>query len=420
MRIIRFEAENIKKLKCVQIVPDGSVVQITGPNASGKTSVLDAIFWALAGTKEMPEQPIRKGEKKAMIKLDLGEVVVTRKLTPNSNTLTVEAANGAKFPSPQKMLDELLGKLTFDPLAFTRMDAKGQLAALRDVVKLDVDVDKLQRDSKIAFDQRADFNRTVKSLEAQVTAIVYPDDTPAEKIDVAEILAEMDKAEEHNQVELQKERDAARRRDEIDRHKLEIERAKQELAAIQQRIANETGYVAALEKMDNDPIPDVIDKSVLRKKLSDSQEINGHVVKRQQREKLVAQLNETRDSADALTRLIEGNEKQRREAFERAKMPVPGLVFGEDGIFFNDLPLNQASDAEQLRVSMAIAMAANPKLRVLRIRDGSLLDENSLALVEKMADAEDFQVWMEIVRTDSKVGVVMEDGEVKSELSELD
>ena len=95
-------------------------------------------------------------------------------------------------------------------------------------------------------------------------------------------------------------------------------------------------------------------------------------------------------------------------------MPVKGLSFGEGEVVFNGLPLNQASDAEQLRVSIAIAMAANPKLRVLRIRDGSLLDERSLAAVATMADTQDYQIWIERVDSSGKVGVHMEDGEVKN------
>lgn len=57
-------------------------------------------------------------------------------------------------------------------------------------------------------------------------------------------------------------------------------------------------------------------------------------------------------------------------------------------------------------------MAANPKLRVLRIRDGSLLDKKSLGLIAAMADDQDFQVWIEAVDTTGKVGIFMEDGAV--------
>lgn len=61
-------------------------------------------------------------------------------------------------------------------------------------------------------------------------------------------------------------------------------------------------------------------------------------------------------------------------------------------------------------MSVAIAMASNPKLRVLRIKDGSLLDKASLALLESMADDRDYQVWIERVDTSGTVGIIMEDG----------
>ena len=57
-------------------------------------------------------------------------------------------------------------------------------------------------------------------------------------------------------------------------------------------------------------------------------------------------------------------------------------------------------------------MAQNPKLRVLRVRDGSLLDEDALALIAKMAGDQDWQVWIERVDSTGKVGFVLEDGAV--------
>jgi hypothetical protein len=61
---------------------------------------------------------------------------------------------------------------------------------------------------------------------------------------------------------------------------------------------------------------------------------------------------------------------------------------------------------------MAIGMAINPKLRVMRIKDGSLLDDKTLAIVSSMAEKEDFQVWLECVDTTGKVGIYLSDGEV--------
>ena len=88
-------------------------------------------YWALSGTAAIQGNPIRKGENKARIRLDLGEIVVERifKKTDDGNTLssiTVQNAEGTAFRQPQTMLDKLIGELSFDPLAFARMTKKKQ------------------------------------------------------------------------------------------------------------------------------------------------------------------------------------------------------------------------------------------------------------------------------------------------------
>jgi hypothetical protein len=79
----------------------------------------------------------------------------------------------------------------------------------------------------------------------------------------------------------------------------------------------------------------------------------------------------------------------------------------------NGHPFVQASDAEQLRASIAIAISMNPQIRVIRVRDGSLLDEDSIKLVAELAEANDCQVWLERVDSSGKIGFVLEDGHVK-------
>jgi hypothetical protein len=92
---------------------------------------------------------------------------------------------------------------------------------------------------------------------------------------------------------------------------------------------------------------------------------------------------------------------------------VPGLALGESGPTFNGVPLSQASGAERLRVSVAIGLALNPRLRVLLVRDASLLDENSLRLVAEMAQDAGAQVWLERVGDGDPGAVIIADGQVQ-------
>ena len=172
MKIVRLTAENLKKLRAVEITPAGDLVQISGKNGAGKTSVLDSIYWALAGSSHVQGQPIRKGEHKARVKLDLGTIVVERKFADADGKLTtsvtVESAEGARFPSPQKLLDSLLGELSFDPLAFARMEPRKQFDELRRVSKLEVDIDALDALNAGDYAKRTDLNRDAKAKRAQV------------------------------------------------------------------------------------------------------------------------------------------------------------------------------------------------------------------------------------------------------------
>ena len=95
-------------------------------------------------------------------------------------------------------------------------------------------------------------------------------------------------------------------------------------------------------------------------------------------------------------------------------MPVPGVAFDDGAVLLDGLPFDQASDAQQLRASIAIASAMNPKLRVIRVRDGSLLDKDSMALLAEFAETNDMQVWIETVQSGRPGAIVIEDGMVAS------
>src|SRR5262245_48332437 len=96
MKIVQLTDENVKKLKVVDITPTKDFIQITGKNGSGKTSVLDSIWWALGGKDGIQNKPIRDGAEKARIRLNLGELVVERRFTAAGTSLTVENAEGAR------------------------------------------------------------------------------------------------------------------------------------------------------------------------------------------------------------------------------------------------------------------------------------------------------------------------------------
>jgi len=119
---------------------------------------------------------------------------------------------------------------------------------------------------------------------------------------------------------------------------------------------------------------------------------------------------ETRKLSDEIARIDDA----KREALAEADFPIDGLGFCEDGVTLAGVPLEQASQAELLRVSVAMGLALNPTLRVLLIRDGSLLDDDSMRLIAEMAAKADAQVWLERVGEGDKSAIIIEDGQIRS------
>ena len=449
MKIVQLIAENVKRLKVVDITPTGDVVQVTGPNGSGKTSVLDSIWWALGGKDGIQSVPIRKGAEKARIKLNLGSIVVERKFLPTGTTLTVKNEEGASYPSPQAMLDDLIGSLSFDPLAFARKDRKAQYDILRAIAKVDVDLVALESQNAIDFAARRDLNRDAKAKRAQADGIAIAPGIPDNPIDESDLIGQMEAAAAHNatleqrkagRVQAQadanaKKAEGARLREASAR---ERERTAQRVADLEKQAAQaKKDGEASAKKIDEDasaalnaagaiekkldeaaPLPTPVNVSELRAALDKAKLANAEIAKRDRRKAISEEANALEAKAEVLTRAMDSRTEQSRKALQSATMPVDGLSLAAGHVVYNGLPFDQASDAEQLRVSIAIAMASNPKLRVIRIRDGSLLDENALKLVAELAHDKDYPIWIERVDSSGKIGVVLEDGEVKADNQE--
>ena len=119
-----------------------------------------------------------------------------------------------------------------------------------------------------------------------------------------------------------------------------------------------------------------------------------------------------RESYDAKTVRLAAITDEKATKIAETAFPVPGVTFSSDGVLVNGLPFDQASSAEQLQIAVGMGLSANPELKVVLIRDGSLLDERSLAAVAEMADKYDAQIWLERVGEGKEVSVVIADGRV--------
>jgi DNA repair exonuclease SbcCD ATPase subunit len=418
LRIINLQAENYKGLKAIDITPTGNMVMITGKNGQGKSSVLDAIYAALAGgaASRTTQRPIHDGEDDATVQATVGEsaddvrYIVTRRWSKNdAGTVTVTSADGAKYQSPQQMLDKIIGKLSFDPFAFASLGAKEQVNTLISSLgdALPFDPDELDRQRRGVFDARTEVGRDVTKLEGQLAQYPEPTtDTPAEEVAIADLMREAEEARAKNALIEESARDVARLLEAYKDAEAAVEHAQAALEAVKQ--------LGVQARAADDALPAPVDLDAITQRMESIDAVNAKVRARKAREAIQAELSDRREQAAQHTLKLQEIDKTKADGIAAVKFPVEGLSFDSDGVLFNGHPFGDVSTSEQARVSMAIAMAANPDLRVLRIDKGEALDSTTLQLVSDMAIEKDYQVWMSRVDESGTVGFVIESGEVQS------
>lgn len=413
LRIVGLRAENIKRLRAVEIHPEGDVVIIGGRNGQGKSSLLDGIWWALAGKsaqKDSP-RPIRDGEAEASVTLDLGELVVERTWRGVDSVLTVRGASGQRVMSPQAILDALTGHMGFDPITFANQGPKAQRELLLGLVELPFDLDEIDAERRAAYDQRTDVNRQARALEARLDAepvIVIPPDVPSIAVAMGEYAAANAQAHGNREVRAAFHRateDVARTEQRV----LEAQAALDVAIDMKEQAASTyRTRLIAFEAVGDDP-----DIAALDERVKEAEHWSEMRARADRRLDMQTDLDALEVQVRECATFIDEIDQRKAFGLANATMPIDGLGFGEEGgITYQGVPFSQASSAEKLRVATAIAMAGDPRIRVIIITNGSLLDDDNMAMIAEMADAHDFQVWIEVVGDGDGTAIIIEDGEV--------
>ena len=448
MRVIQLEIENVKRIKAVSITPGEHLVEIAGNNEQGKSSVIDSIAFALGGQKLCPVKPIRDGELRASAAVTLnseeyGDIKVERTWTAKGSSLTVTNAAGAKVARPQEILDKLVGSLTFDPLAWKRMEPAKQRAVLVDLLGLGDKLTTIDVGRTAAVKLRTDARAHVKRLDLEASQIVVAEGTPDDDVSVGNLMTQLDDARsvnaensekrgklqsfQGNEVSAAKQVDLAAgdikdHEDRISelRNQIKLAESAKLVASERWTAATESAkeavketraYSKTLESLED------VDDQPIRESIANAETVNAAVRDRKlakQTRKRAVQYQEQADKADGIVKNLDDD---KIKMLADAKFPVDGMAFSADGVTVNGIPLEDGcSAAQQLRVSLAMGMAMNPDLRVLLVRDGSLLDDANLQVVREMVTKEGYQLWIERVGEGSgESAIVIEDGMVRGD-----
>lgn len=440
--ILELGIDNFKRISAVKIVPDGNIVEITGKNDQGKSSCIDAIWWAALGKASGKSMPLKRGTDKGGVYVNLGEIKITRRVTAKgSQTLKVTNAEGFSADEPQTLLNKMFKALAFDPEAFSRMDEKERTKTVKEMAGLDTT--ELDQQRFRLYQERTSVNKLVKEAEQQLRDAVLPAEPEpvGEEKDIVEIAAKKTAAAEEkaaNDKVRRKAQDAVNAekslRSIIVNEQEEIERLQDELAAAKRRAdKNAEEHAAALEKVKEakeaadklvDPVTTEIDQQI-----ADAKSHNQGVRDRQKKADEYERAKQARDAAQSkltikeneakrLTDAIEAIDKQKSEAIAAATFPFPGMAIHDElGITIDGVPLEEESSSKKLLVGLHVAAAlakrSDPSIDIICIRHGSLCDAERLKFINDWAVANKYQVWIERTTKGEEVGVLIEEGEVK-------
>jgi hypothetical protein len=427
IRILKAEIKNFKSIDYKQIDIDGRSLIIAGPNQAGKSTMIQALM-SPVDSKYIPIEPIKEGEEKGSVSIVIGGSLdgepvkydIGVHFTPGNKRgkLTMTDLNGgAKLKDGIKgAIDQLVGNISFDIMEFIRMGVtstgkvskegvKKQIEILKGLMPLEVvkQLGELDRERLTIYEKRTDLNREIKFFGNQVIEAGYSQediDKYSKRLDTVEIIQKIDEAKETNERLVKSHEfvnDTANfindAEEEIKELQTQIELKRKE---IKERQELDVKYQKYIERNAQKDI------TWLQEQLANVSEHNTHHEKVKQVEENNKQAREKRDEAEAITQRIKAIDKEKKEIFSSAKMPVKGLAFDEDTVTFRGLPLSDGniSTSQLIGIGLRVGMALNPNLRLLVVRDGSLLDDQTMQYILGMCEKHGYQLLIEVVKSD--------------------
>jgi hypothetical protein len=427
-QVLGLKVQDLRNIEIVEVDLRGKrFVEINGNNGAAKSTLIDGLFGALIGRKyfggKLAWQVIRKGEDKALMKVILGnserEIEVKRSITKlpreggaveTGGSLTITDTKGEKLD--QDFLDGLLSELTVDPLAFARKDPREQVEVVKRLAGLDTS--RLEAQEASLREERTLVNRELKKAQGAAMQLVCE---PADPVDVAGLNDERRAMEEHNRVQRERKADFEKAQNKADGIRLRIVDLQNELAVQMEKgkaIEEELKGLTAPEPLKP---TDAVDAAI-----ADAARQN-RIAQRYQEYQAARKAQEEKGAeSEALSKKIEEVAARRMQAIKEAKLPFENVEFSQElGLVIGGVPFSQKSDAEKLRISTRIGMELRPDFRIVFVREGSLLDEESYAVVRDLAGRLGYQVLVEHVgERRGEECIVMRAGEAVSQFERVE
>ena len=406
MKLTLIEIANLKRLKAVRLEPNESgLTVIGGRNGQGKTSVLDAIAFALGGEKYRPTSLRRDGaiaETKIHIETDDG-LVIERK--GKNSDLSVYDTTGKR--QGQRLIDSLVSRLAIDLPKFLNQNDKEKADTLLQILGIGEELDAIDREIKSKYDSRTVVGRQADQKKKAADDMPYHEDVPDEPVSVKELLDKQQEVLGRNGV---KQRLAA----DLESNKRQVASYRTQLKEIEATVKRLEKAIADAERQDLS----LEDTSELEKQIADYEETNRLIAENKAKRDREDEAADLCDQYDALTDEIETLRKKKYDILKGAELPFPGLGVNDDGALTLDgKAWDCMSGSQQMIVGSAIASRLNPDCKFVLLDKLEQLDLETLEKFDKWLSENGLQALATRVSTnsDGECSLVIEDGEVKDD-----
>ncbi len=411
MKIQHIKISNILGIEHFEFSPAGFTA-ITGPNGAGKSSILEAIKSA---TQQGHDATLlRKGSDQGEVVLVLDDGTEIQERVSATRTTRDVVRDGKKITQPGNVIKALTDVLSVNPVEFLTARKQDRVKVLLEAMPIELDVAKLSEISGIpvqvapgihalhtieivrqqVYDDRTGTNRAVKEKDATINQLraAMPEAPEGVTGDESELEAKLAAANEALTLEKQR----------IDT-KLAGLRAESEakIAALRQQIEDEKAAFAqievkagaqrtrVLEKYHADAAPINAALSGLRanRDAAAKRKVTAETI-----EKMRQELTELEGDAKRQTAALEAIDKYKSDLL--AALPIPGVEVRDGEVYRDGIPFDRLNTAQRVGIAFEIAKLRAGELAIVCLDGMELLDDDSLAEMQRRAAEDDLQVFL--------------------------
>ena len=412
MKINRLEIENVKRIHAVMIEPskDGLTI-IGGKNRQGKSSVLDAIAWALGGNKYKPTQAANADSTiPPRLKIIMDNGLVVERKGKNSD-LKVTDPEGQK--GGQQLLDSFVEELAINLPKFMEASGKEKANTLLQIIGVGPQLAELEQKEKSLYQERLCVGRTADQKEKFAAEQPYYPDAPEEPVSASELIREQQEilARNGQRQQWKREYDDILRQmsladDKIKDLEAQLRQWKESKKALEEKSIAAQKTPAELKIESTEELERSIDNIEL---------INRKVRANLDKAKAEEDAKQYRDQYTELSQAIEDVRKQKAGLLDSADLPLPGLSVKDGELIYNGQQWDNMSSAEQMIVSTSIVRKLNPKCGFVLLDKLEAMDLDTLKEFGAWLELEGLQAIATRVSTGDECSIVITDGYVEGQ-----